>query len=455
MAREYQHRAERKDCVAEPATTKLTPSKSIDELNKTTLPFATAGKLSDHPAFYFRTWDADSNDTWVTTSTYAQRQRDGSSPIFAALSRECEAAASPLGGEAGGAVWVDVPANTSFIVVNGSRGPDFGFMHVGGTPIDGYVPIQTDTEQATYSADQMIWWRSLSPQVKYNISLGCNGTPQRPLFLTSVTFYKDMPPEPKKNHTGAIVGGVVGGVGGLLLILGVLAWWLRRKKRREHQKMQDEEDKFEIDGPVTPFEDPRPPPLRKVEGDPAAEAVRRQAEERQAREAREIREVERERERQISSTSGGSGSATPPSLKQQTLQALDTYDRYSPSSPHGPATPITGPNTPLTGYPSFMLGTPITGQSHANLLPAPPANGALLAIPETPVDGTLMASPTTPTRTRPRAIDVGAVDDGSDEDAMDPPAYNPEWTRPRTRPQRPRIVVPQSKTPSSTMTPGS
>lgn len=445
----------------------LTLSKSFDDLNKTVLPFATAGKLSDHPSLYFRTWDADSNDTWTTTSGYAQKQRDGSSPIFAALSREHEAAASPITGPAGGVIWVDIPANTSFIVVNGSRGPEFGWLNFGGTPIDGYAPFQSNTQQATYVANEMLFWRSISPHVKYNISLGTYNNPERPLFLTSITFYSDMPPQPEGDHTGAIVGGVVGGVGGGLLILGGIGYWFwRRKRRREHQKMLDEEDKFEIDGPITPFEDPRPPPppLRKVEGDPAAEAVRRaehlqalearEALEREAREQREIREVELERERQISANSGGdSGSATPPSLKQQTLQALD--NRNSPSSSY-PVTPITGPNTPLTGYPSFMLGTPITGQSHANLLPTPVTPGgnlALLAIPEASVDGTLGASPTTPTRMRPRAIDVGAVDDGSDEDAMDPPAYNPEWTRPRTRPQRPRIVVPQAKTPSSTMTP--
>lgn len=427
-------------------------SKSVDELNITTIPFAHRGQLSNSSLIRFEVYEPG-KAFWLTTSGYAQKQLDGSGEAFAAMARDAEAAVSPpLLSENnisnGGMIWIDVPANTSFISVNGSRGPGFAWISTAGTPIDGYMPPNLGTSQDIYSANELLWWRSLSPHVKYNISIGSTGSAKRPLFLTSVTFYSDLPPKKSSTNIGAIVGGVVGGVVGLLLLAG-LGWWLWRRRRREPQ----EEGKFEVDGPITPFE-PLPPPLRKDEHDVAPVAVHRADEqrERDRREQREQRE-QRERERQMSSTSGGSGTATPPSLKQQTLQALDSYSRHSPSSPLSPVTPVTGPNTPLGAYPPFALGTPVGQQSHASMLPiitpvTPGITNALLPIPESPADGTGTPSAI---RTRPRAIDVGAVDEGSDEDAIDPPAYNPEWTRPRVRPQRPRIVVPQSKTPSSTL----
>lgn len=51
-------------------------------------------------------------------------------------------------------------------------------------------------------------------------------------------------PVEKKNHTGAIAGGVIGGVVGLALILGAI-FWIVRKKRAEKQVLPVQESGIE------------------------------------------------------------------------------------------------------------------------------------------------------------------------------------------------------------------
>lgn len=194
------------------------------------------------------------------------------------MSERANGAVSPPAGR-NAFVVVQAPANTSWVALNVTRGPGFGGLSITSEPkIDGYPPESPTTYEEHYVPDEMAWFRSLDPRVRYNISLAAQTDidhPGLPVALNSITFYGGAAAEDgagatrpggdgdgngggdggdggKKTNIGAIVGGVVGGVLGALA-LAVLAWFLLRR-RKQAREDRERRPRLEIDdAPVVPY----------------------------------------------------------------------------------------------------------------------------------------------------------------------------------------------------------
>lgn len=156
---------------------------------------------------------------------------------------------------------VAVPANSSWVGINATRGPMFGDLGIQeDVRIDGYAPQTVSTRDTAYGKDQLVWFRSLNPRVQYSLTVFPSGSDERATIgINSITFYSGLGdgeyPDPNaknatgaepadkdgssadagaksgKSNAGAIAGGVVGGVVGLLLLL-LLLWCCMRRRRR-------------------------------------------------------------------------------------------------------------------------------------------------------------------------------------------------------------------------------
>lgn len=243
-------------------------------MNVTTWHFVENGELSSR-----FTW-RETTGKWNTTLTYAGALGD---ETLRSVSQQANAAISPQQG-LNAAVVVQVPANTSWVALNVTRGPSMGQILITSKPtIEGYFAETPTLYESHYVPDERLWFRSLDPRVQYNITLGAVTDIHHPgsrIALNCVTFYGGAAVDGsqsgtnvttsddggdkgngggKKPNIGAIAGGVVGGVVGAALLAG-LAWFLlrRRKQRKEHRERQP---KLEIDdAPVVPFGGPGLPP---------------------------------------------------------------------------------------------------------------------------------------------------------------------------------------------------
>jgi hypothetical protein len=62
-------------------------------------------------------------------------------------------------------VAIPVPKNTSFVVINGTRGPDFGPISINYMPVPtlGQSPITLDLYSKWYAPDVMVQFMPLNP----------------------------------------------------------------------------------------------------------------------------------------------------------------------------------------------------------------------------------------------------------------------------------------------------
>lgn len=208
-----------------------------------------------------RTWTQKSVN-WTLSYDYAFSVTSGGDWGVFKLDGPTFAVAPP-----GTSLHISVPANTSWIGINATRGPAFGDLGITeNVKIDGYAAKPINTKDVFYGKDQLVWFRSLDPRVKYNITVFSSLLDKKSAIgLNSVTFYSGLgdgeypdpnavktsdnkngqhvgntggskgssaaPAKSHKSKAGAIAGGVVGGVISLLLLI-LLLWCCVRRRRR-------------------------------------------------------------------------------------------------------------------------------------------------------------------------------------------------------------------------------
>lgn len=249
----------------------------------TTWPFIENGNFSSRFQFIDHRPGDQGYGTWNTTSSYAAAIKDTNLASLKDLGVE-----GAVPGKSG-RVTFTTPDGASWIGLNVTRGPAFAQVVIVAEPkIEGYPPQTLTTWGEYYGPDELLWFRTLNPRVRYNISISPSpayNMDTEAVALNSLTFYSDgaisgtsetdtAGPGTSSGvatstgskegqggpNIGAIVGGVVGGVCGLAL-LGALGWFiLRRKRTSERRARQESEPKFEIEerpvecAPPTPFQ---------------------------------------------------------------------------------------------------------------------------------------------------------------------------------------------------------
>ncbi|WOO80218.1 uncharacterized protein LOC62_03G003731 [Vanrija pseudolonga] len=185
-----------------------------------------------------------------------------------------------LRGGNGSGLTFNVPANTSFIMLNGTVGPDQGVVHIVWTPPPPYQDVNYNlaVTNNAWQAPSVLYMGALDPAVSYSVAISADadGTaPVNKIGLASTSFWSAIsasgahpgaPSSSSINYTpssggsktpvGAIVGGVVGGLAAIAAVVAAI-FFLRRRKRHTNDF---DNDKFEIeDGQAvtaTPFISP-------------------------------------------------------------------------------------------------------------------------------------------------------------------------------------------------------
>ncbi|WOO78200.1 uncharacterized protein LOC62_01G001750 [Vanrija pseudolonga] len=171
------------------------------------------------------------------------------------------------------------PPNATYMVVNGTMGPEYAQFSTLMVPIPpGAPPIAYGQDGAytfsPYRNPGTLYYTPLDPKIQYTVSLvggiaplPASSNPNQvspwPTNIHSVTFWAGtFPPnvtstgnstdtpahgESRASRNGKIIGGAVGGGLGFLLILGLLAWCCIGRRRKPSPVISDPTP-FEIDG---------------------------------------------------------------------------------------------------------------------------------------------------------------------------------------------------------------
>ncbi|WOO77091.1 uncharacterized protein LOC62_01G000683 [Vanrija pseudolonga] len=317
-----------------------------------------------------------------------------------------------------------VPANTSFLVVNGTTGPKMGSYIVALTP----APPLSETSsvfnaRSAWEDPVVLYATPLDPAVQYTaqLSSGSTGLPgdNAGHGYHAVTFYSGLsdikpPAEPSKkaSHTGAIVGGVIGGVA-LLVIIAALAFCLGRRRH------------------------PAPEPE-------AAEAKTASLEDEHGVLPTPY-VSERERTAPFVIDDEGAAAAAPP----DTLTTTASTDEYHTARTDLP--PLSSPTRSSPGSSTAYLiakgetlaamsargsaqSSPITPTTPGGAV-WPAVAGASARTTKSARGVTVPTAPAPVPEPRPRRVeqeqDAGSLDEPEDEEELEPelvpPSYNPDW----------------------------
>ncbi|KAL1411960.1 hypothetical protein Q8F55_002953 [Vanrija albida] len=234
--------------------------KTIDDVPKTTVPFVRDGAANKDIGFRL---------SRGTTSPRTTVPGLADTPhLFLSTSAE---------------MYIPLPANSTFVVLNGSIGPDTDEVIMAFTPPAMAFPRWTDpgnwrryncTRPFTANVDLIVW--PLDPTIKYEfylklseqsaglrlyslttwgmskngtegeggVSGGDNGGSSSDAGSGSPSSSPSVS-SPKTSNAGSIAGGVVGGVVGVAL-LGALFWWLWRRKSKAQGKPSKRADLVEL-----------------------------------------------------------------------------------------------------------------------------------------------------------------------------------------------------------------
>ncbi|GMK57435.1 hypothetical protein CspeluHIS016_0402690 [Cutaneotrichosporon spelunceum] len=136
-------------------------------------------------------------------------------------------------------VTIHVPLRTSFVVLNGTVGPDRSGPSYHWTPVPpGWRPsdMQSGGARSPWVSGQLLHAQRLDPDVNYVLDVTQSTLGN--VHLDTVTFYSaNHTGSPAKSDVGPIVGGVVGGVCGALVLTLLCFYWCfwRPRKHRERE----------------------------------------------------------------------------------------------------------------------------------------------------------------------------------------------------------------------------
>lgn len=91
-------------------------------------------------------------------------------------------------------VQVPIPANTSFVVVNGTMGPSYGQFGVVWEPVPAIGKSPASYWPYTHwdVPNALLYFQPLNPTVQYNMTIGVVATEHQGVGLTSMTFYSGL-----------------------------------------------------------------------------------------------------------------------------------------------------------------------------------------------------------------------------------------------------------------------
>lgn len=160
-----------------------------------------------------------------------------------------------LRGGNGSKLTFSVPANTSFIMMNGTVGPDQGNVHIVWTPTPPFqdVDYTLAVTNNAWQAPSVLYMGALDPAIAYSVDVSADTDATAPvnrIGLSSTSFWSAISASgvhsaPIASYTpqggggsgggskapiGAIVGGVVGGLAAIAAVIAAI-FFLRRKKR--------------------------------------------------------------------------------------------------------------------------------------------------------------------------------------------------------------------------------
>ncbi|CAK9784697.1 unnamed protein product [Cutaneotrichosporon oleaginosum] len=169
-------------------------------------------------------------------------------------------------------VTIPVPPGTTYLLLNGTVGPDRGDAlvkwnpHPPDFPSEGWYFIAT----CGWSAPALLYAKYLDPDVVYNLTIQ---TLSSELYnvtnigLHMLTYYSAWASEEStvaaaetvtatKNNRGKVIGGAIGGVLGVLVLTAILALFWRRRRR---QSMAGADSPRDLDHRTSPY-------MREVDG---------------------------------------------------------------------------------------------------------------------------------------------------------------------------------------------
>lgn len=98
---------------------------------------------------------------------------------------------SNMVGYPGATVTMDLPANTSYIILNGTVGPDQGTVTFRFEPTQPtYYPAQLDTNHSDSTIVGPLLFTPLAPTIRYSLIIGATG--KGPIGLTTVSVFSSL-----------------------------------------------------------------------------------------------------------------------------------------------------------------------------------------------------------------------------------------------------------------------
>lgn len=228
---------------------------SMEEVRNQTWYFATNGTLDKTPG-RFTFSDPEDESKWTTTSAYARSVGDDSLGRLMTHGRD-GAVMHP-----GAKVTFKVPAKTSWIELNVTRGPAFGALRIeSNRRIEGYAATLAEgfpddtlwSGGEQYVADERVWIRSLNPHVPFKFTLsavtvegefGGKQLGSKPVALRSVMFMEGEPIPRFSKQMVIVLKACLIALGALLALVPLIyaGRWLRDRILYRERKSGDSPD---------------------------------------------------------------------------------------------------------------------------------------------------------------------------------------------------------------------